>query len=334
MNEDRLKILQMLENGKLTADEAAALIEAIGAKPTLSTLSATAPAQRNKAHPKRSPQHTPQLRVEKFNLGEWLKQLLGVIAKSSHVETFDWTHDPTGIQQIAMESINGAVEYTGDEQSQFTVHAEKIVKAPDLAVAEEFARQVQLHVTPENGGNLLRVYAEYPKPPRHVEVIVSFTVHGPQRLQVNGSSSNGHVRINDVQGEVQARSTNGEVRLQQVIGTIHATTTNGDVKGEALTLEQASEFSSQNGAIRVTVDAGQASITATTVNGAVDLTLPQSYAGQVDARTQNGRVRTDFQTKITQRSQNWLVGSIGTGGDALLKLRSQNGNVTLALANA
>ena len=128
MNESRRKILQMLENGKLTADEAAALIEAIGAKPTLSTLSATAPAQRNKAHPKRSPQRAPQLRVDKFNLGEWLKQLLGVVAKSSHVETFEWTHDPTGIQQIAMESSNGAIECTGDNSSQFTVHAEKIVR--------------------------------------------------------------------------------------------------------------------------------------------------------------------------------------------------------------
>jgi len=330
MNEERRKILQMLENGKLTAAEATALIEAITITPTAPVLSANVPAHHSKTHPKRS----HQLSVDKLNLGEWLKQLLGVVAKLSHVETFDWTHDPIGIQQLAIESVNGAIAYTGHEQSQFVVHAEKMVKAPDLAAAEEFARQVQIHVTPENGGNLLHVYAEYPKPPRHVEVIVSFTVHGPQRLQVNGRSSNGPVRINDVQGEVQARSTNGEVRLQRIIGLIHATTTNGDVKGEALTLEQASEFASQNGAIRVTVDAGQAPITATTVNGAVHLTLPADYAGQLDARTQNGRVRTDSQTHITQRSQNWLVGSIGAGGEALLKLRSQNGNVTLALANS
>jgi Putative adhesin len=325
MNEERLKILQMVENGRVTADEAAALLEAISAEIIVPASPLRQPAPPMKADAKRTGQ---------FNLGEWLKQWIGAVAKSSHLETFDWTHDPTGIQQIAIESINGAIEYIGNEQSQFTVHAEKLIKAPDWPAAEEFARQVQIHVIPENDGKLLRVYAEYPKPPRYVEVVVSFTVHGPQRLQINGCSSNGSVRIKDVQGEVQARSTNGEVRLQRVMGTIQATTANGDVKGEALTLAQASEFASQNGTIRLHVEAGQASITATTVNGSVDLTLPQTYTGQVDARTQNGRVRTAFQTHITQRSQNWLVGSIGTGGDALLKLRSQNGHVTLALANS
>jgi hypothetical protein len=45
-------------------------------------------------------------------------------------------------------------------------------------------------------------------------------------------------------------------------------------------------------------------------------------------------VRTSFQPQITARARNRLIGQIGGGGEALLKLQSQNGDVTLAVATA
>lgn len=263
-------------------------------------------------------------------VGEWLKRLVAVTRKQKVEERFEQQIDAADLQKVVIKTTNGAIDYVGDAQDHLiAVHAYKRVKAPDLPTAEAFARQVAIHVEPQ--ADTLRIYHTYPKPPRHVEVEVSFTVNGPPTMNVAGHSTNGQVAMRQVDGAVQAESTNGEIRLDAIRGAVTAKCTNGGVSVKRLTLTAASEFRSQNGAIHVTVHQGQAPITATTVNGSVHLTLPPAYQGQLDARTQNGQVRSTFQTQITARSRNRLMGQIGGGAD-VLKLQSQNGNVTLAVA--
>ena len=264
-------------------------------------------------------------------LGEWLKQLFAVTRKQKVEEHFAQQIDGAGLRQVAIQTTSGAIDYVGDAQQQtITIQVHKVVKAPEAATAEAFARQVAIHVEPQAGA--LRIYHTYPKPPRHVEVAVSFLVNGPSTMDVHGRSTNGQVALRQVTGMVQAESTNGELRLAEINGAVTARCTNGNISAKRMTLTDVSKFSSQNGNVGVDFHQGQATITATTVNGSVHLTLPPDYQGQLDARTQNGQVRTTVQPQITTRVRNRLVGQIGGGGEALLELQSQNGDVTLAAA--
>jgi hypothetical protein len=266
------------------------------------------------------------------SLGDWLKRLVAVTRKQTVEERFEQQIDRASLQKVTIQTTNGAVDYVGDLQEAIAVQVYKRVKAPDRATAEAFARQVAIHIEPQ--ADTLRIYHTHPKPPRHVEVEVSFTVNGPPNMNVAGHSTNGQVALRQIDGSVQAESTNGELRLAEINGAVTARCTNGNVSAKRMTLTEASNFSSQNGAVRVDVHQGQAPITATTVNGSVHLTLPPDYRGQLDARTQNGQVRTTFQPQITARTRNRLIGQIGGGGEALLKLQSQNGDVTLTLVTA
>jgi len=321
MNEARIEILQMLDTGKVTADEATRLLNALQrnmpvpspTEPTIATATVTATSI--------PPAATP------FRLTEWLQALAGSAAKQKVEEHFDWELDSTALQTIAVQTVNGSLAYVGATQETIAVHAHKVVKAPDAATAAEFARQVQIRIEPQAG--VLRIYADYPKPPRHVEVQVTFAIQGPHAINLDGQSTNGHVTVTGVEGLVKARSTNGGVQLDGITGEIMAKSTNGDVQVNTVTLTTASHFASQNGSLRIHVQHGAAPITATTVNGGVSLTLPPTYNGQLDARTQNGNIRTDFPMQVTQRARNRVVGQIGGGGEALLKLQSQNGNITL-----
>lgn len=315
MSQEQMKVLQMLDEGKLTADEATTLLQKLASPITTIPAPATTEAPSAWA-----------------DIGEWLRRLLAVVVKEKVEEQADWQIDRADLQTVAVQTTNGAIDYRGDGQNTFAIQARKVVKAPDQATAAAFMQQVQIQLEPQ--ANTLRVYPTYPKPPRHVEVEVSFIIHGPQEINVNGHSTNGAVTLRQVAGVVQAESTNGEVRVSGINGTITAKCTNGGVSAKQLTLTGASEFRSQNGEVQVNVQQGQAPITATTVNGSVHLTLPPDYRGQIDARTQNGQVRSSFQTQITARARNRLIGQLGGGGEALLKLQSQNGDVTVALAPA
>lgn len=313
MSQEQMKVLQMLDEGKITTDEATTLLQKV-----VTPVTSVAPTLEGAASSPWS------------EIGEWLRKLLAVVNKEKVEEQVDSQIDSAGLQTVTVQSTNGAITYSGQDQNTIAIHAHKVVRAPDQATAAAFARQVEIRIEPQ--ADTLRIYATYPKPPRHVEVEVSFLINGPHRMNVNGHSTNGEVALRAVEGRVQAESTNGELRLAAINGAVTARCTNGNVSAKELTLTEASDFSSQNGAVRVDVHQGQAPITATTVNGSVHLTLPPDYQGQLDARTQNGQVRTTFQPQITTRARNRLIGQIGGGGEALLKLQSQNGDVTLAVA--
>jgi DUF4097 and DUF4098 domain-containing protein YvlB len=68
-------------------------------------------------------------------------------------------------------------------------------------------------------------------------------------------------------------------------------------------------------------------VTAKTSNGAIHVTLPAGFSGQLDAKTTNGRVHSELPVSVTQRSKRHLVGQIGEGGEATVKLRTLNGSI-------
>ena len=96
-------------------------------------------------------------------------------------------------------------------------------------------------------------------------------------------------------------------------------------------LEHEGVFSTSNGGIDVTIRSGVAPVTATTSNGPLEVTLPADFSGQLDAETSNGQVSSEFPilSGTSEKSKNRLVGQIGAGGAAMVKLRTSNGNISL-----
>lgn len=319
MSQEQTKILQMLEEGTITAEQATSLLKAVQRDPQAVPPAANEPKSTNMGAAEQG-----------FDWLEWLKALLKGAAKEQAEEHLDWNLARGAISTLAIQTVNGSLHYLGADQTTIAIHAHKRVKAPDLATAEALLSQVQVRIEEKEG--TLVIYPDYPKPPPMVEVQVNLVIHGPRTLNLTAHSTNGHVQISGVEGKVEAHSTNGEVEVHELAGAIQAKSTNGNVSVQALRLTDASEFVSQNGALSITIQQGQVPITATTVNGSLHLQLPAAYTGQLDARTQNGQVESAFPIRATQQSRNRLVGQLGAGGDTPLKLRSQNGNVTLALA--
>lgn len=311
---ERTKILEMLNEGKITAEEAERLLKALGKRP----------------------ESRPESWFDK------IASLFGV--REKYTEQLDWTFDGADVSLIKAETTNGSISLLGSEQDQVTVKAWKQVSAPSKEKAEEFAQQVQVHV--EQNGTEIHIYKEHPRPPLGYGVSVRYEISSPRTVGANLHTSNGAILIREIDGAVEAvtsngavelqggtgdvnvRTSNGKIQLQDAMGHVRANTSNGQIKA-ALKQLQEGVFNTSNGSINVNVREGNPPLTAKTANGSIRLTLPADFSGQLDAKTTNGRVHSDLPVSVTEGSKRRLVGQIGEGGETTVKLRTVNGSIHL-----
>ncbi len=143
---------------------------------------------------------------------------------------------------------------------------------------------------------------------------VTYLVKVPAGVHVDLRTVNGGVRLENVGGEVRASSTNGGVRGRIASASlIDARTTNG---GVALEL---------TGAL-----SPQGTVTLTSVNGGVELKVPQDTSAQVRARCTNGRVSVDDLpfTAEGEQTRRRVDGNLN-GGGGRIELQTTNGGVSL-----
>ncbi len=241
-------------------------------------------------------------------------------------EQLDWTFDGAGVSRIDAQTVNGSISLKGSDHDQVIVRAWKKVRGKRFG-AEEFAQEVEVCV--EQIGDEIRIYHEHPKPPKGVNVIVRYEIESPRTVDVNLRTVNDKVQISGIDGAIDATTVNGPIKLEGETGPIHAHTTNGEIETDIGLLINNAKFSTTNGSIDVKVHAGVAPVIATTTNGSIDLTLPADFAGCLDAKTNNGRVHSDFPILVAGKIKNRLEGKIGEGGEALVKLRNLNGSIHL-----
>lgn len=315
MSEERKEILRMLSEGKISAEEAERLLQAL---------------------PKRQPGrgHWPWF--------DWVSSFFGPKAECS--EQLDWTLDGTKVSTIDAQTDNGSISLRGSNQDQVLVNAWKKVRAPTEAAAKEFAQQVQIHA--ERQEDVIRIYKEHPIPPPGVNVSVRYEISAPRAIGANFRTNNGSIRIHEIDGAVESvtsngaielqggtgdvnlRTSNGAIRLRDATGHVRAETSNGRIEASVDQLKEG-VFSTSNGAINVAVRESNAPVTATTSNGSICLTLPADFSGQLDAKTGLGHVHSELPISGANGSRTRLVGQIGEGGETTIKLRALNGSIHL-----
>ena len=155
----------------------------------------------------------------------------------------------------------------------------------------------------------------------------------PRKTQLELSTVNdGDIRVERVEGELELGNVNGSIELTDVGGAVVAHTVNGKVLAT---------FS------RVAPDKAMAF---TSLNGAVDVTLPASIKANVRLRTDNGSAFTDFDLNVQPASNppdvedsrphggryrievnKVIYGSVNGGGPEI-EMRTFNGNIYLRKA--
>jgi hypothetical protein len=202
---------------------------------------------------------------------------------------------------------NGGIRVNGWDRNEIRVRAVIRAHARDEARARELVSAVQV----QTGGH--RVQAIGPQTSRREWWTVSYRIDVPRRTDLDLAARNGGITIDGVGGTIRFDTTNGGVRLADVAGSVRGRTRNGGVRvalagrqwdGEGLDVE--------------------------TTNGGVTIAIPDGYNAQLDTRTVNGSLRTDYPITV-QGELNYRRGlstTLGSGG-APIRIRTTNGGLRI-----
>ncbi len=272
-------------------------------------------------------------------------------------EDFHYTYPLSSGGRISLENLNGAVEISTWDKDSVDItgtkyaNSEQGVKDVKIDVSAS-PKLVQIRTIPAYG--LRNVGARY-------------TLHVPRRVQLDRiASSNGSIRIDDVEGLVNAHSSNGGIRVSRLKGSLDAQTTNGSIEASGQTgnatlrtsnggirveinkgalaastsngsitarvmqpdTEQPVRLESSNGHIDLSMDAVR-EVHANTSNSSIVVRLPDAIGARVRARTSNSSITTDFDVLTRGMiGKHSLEGTLGSGGP-LIDLSTSNGSIKL-----
>lgn len=165
-------------------------------------------------------------------------------------------------------------------------------------------------VCPDTGLGVWRGRPERRRRNYNNDVQVDFRVFIPSGARLIARLLNGQINTLPLQSDINAQIVNGELNISSFRAV------------EAVTV---------NGAIVVSVGETDVAnpIVCRAVNGCITLKLPSQPDAEVQARTLNGNISTDFPLTVQgQFNSNWVNGMIGSGGRKLT-LETNNGSIEL-----
>lgn len=280
--EERMAILRMVQDGKITADEAASLLRAIETAEEREAGFGEAGDQAggwsgsqggNQGGSQSAGQGTgtfiPEGGLISEDLLQSIKQGLFGLFGTGHQFEEEITEDfaAEGPVRIDFASTNGRVEVKGWDGPGFKLHLVKTVRAADRAAAEQVAKDL-------------------------VEVI---NVPGNLSVKMRDGIRGWNVGLTieallprDRVGELNLRTSNGRIEATDfTCATCHITSSNGRIVAEGLKASQATLHTS-NGSI--TANGLKGSVDAGTSNGSITVGL-DGASGDVRLHTSNGSIR-------------------------------------------
>ena len=213
---------------------------------------------------------------------------------------------------IAVDSgRNGGIRINGENRSDVLIRACVQTWGTSDEAAKSLAQGIRISTSPV-------VKAESVD---ETNWSVSYEVRVPNSTNLKLNAHNGGISISSVEGTLEFETTNGGVSLQDVAGDVRGRTTNGGVKVELL-------GSSWRGN----------GLDVTTTNGGVHLSMPESYAANIETGTTNGGFKSDIaalnipqdENKASWHSRAKRLNAALNGGGAPIRIMTTNGGVKIS----
>jgi DUF4097 and DUF4098 domain-containing protein YvlB len=146
--------------------------------------------------------------------------------------------------QLTVANVNGSIEISGWDQSTIDITATKYAETPELL------DQVKVDVATDSTGVHIRTLT-----PESGNVGVKYAIKVPRGVQLADiHSTNGSLRINEVDGAANLHTTNGSVRVVKARGKLEIQTSNGSVDMQEV--EGEAQVTTSNGSVRASAIRG------------------------------------------------------------------------------
>lgn len=205
--------------------------------------------------------------------------------------------------------LNGGVEIIGWNKDSIAISARIQVNARTMDDADDTARQLKI----EASGGTIKVSGGSSPFGRRQHWGVNLIVMVPRKQDLDISTQNGPLSVQDVASSMDLETQNGPLSLTGVGGDVHASAQNGPLSIELLGTRWEGT-----------------GLDATTQNGPADLTIPDNYNAKIEFGTVNGPMDVGFPMTVTisGRVKNRISTTLGTGG-APVRVVTTNGPMTV-----
>src|SRR5262245_53798926 len=190
--------------------------------------------------------------------------------------------DPSRPARIEIALFSGDISVEGYDGKEIIVVADAPIRDADQGEPPraDGLRRIQsssVGLTVEEGDNKVSVRMDFS--PKNVDL----QVRVPRRTSVHANLVNGgDIEITGLDGEHELQNVNGDVIAMNVSGSAVMNSTNGDVRATFASVDTARSMSF------------------TSFNGDVDITLPANLAADLLVASQQGDVFTDFDVRAEQ----------------------------------
>jgi DUF4097 and DUF4098 domain-containing protein YvlB len=274
-------------------------------------------------------------------------------------EDLEYSHELKPGGRVTIENFNGLVEVLSWEKDEVritgTKHASTEADLKNLkvetTVAGESVRIRAVRPDRRSGNMGAKLFIRVPRKVTLEQVATSNggirveDIDGDAKLQTsNGSvqvrrvtglldarTSNGTIEADDLGGQTTLRTSNGAIRLGRVRGPVDAITSNASVTARMINSAAGEplRFRSSNGSIDVELESFSGNeVRASTSNSAITLRLPATARATVRAHTSHKQVETDFDVRRAEAQPHRLEGDIG-GGGPVLQLTTSNAAIRI-----
>jgi hypothetical protein len=255
----------------------------------------------------------------------------------------------TGTPEIRMTTFDGAIEIRSWDRSEVVIDIEK--RGPTAEAVGE------LEVTAVQDGHRIQVEVRRPSGERGLLGIglnmsrsAKLVASVPRQVNLMARTGDGSILAERLTGRLELRTGDGSVRGTGLEGELSVHTGDGSVTLEGVDgrlqlvtgdggVSVAGRFSvvqaeTADGSITLRAEPGSAMAEDWSVSsgdGGITLYLPGAFDAMLDARTGDGRIRSDLDVagaSSERRERRSLRGRLGAGGRTL-RIRTGDGSISL-----
>src|SRR5690242_18157268 len=191
---------------------------------------------------------------------------------------------------VSVENSNGSIEIVGWDQNTVEINGTKYASTEGLLS--------DLRVEMSGSAGSVHVRTVRPTEIWHGNAGVRYSLRVPKKVLLDRiTSSNGAIRVEDIQGNANLRSSNGMIRITRLAGALEAGTSNGRIEARLMhpSVHRQVRLDSSNGHIELRMDGREVpEVRAHTSNSTVVVYLPGSTNARVQARTTHGSITSEF----------------------------------------
>lgn len=211
--------------------------------------------------------------------------------------------------KISLSNINGDVSITACDCSEVSL------QATITASSQEARDRISIEI--DQTDSKLKVETRYKKNEKR-------------------SWNNNYSKVNyilSVPNKVNFRKlslVNGDLKISGVSGTLNANLVNGELESDGLTANTRIDMVNGDMTVKFTDLSNAETIRLTSVNGDINVYLPDDASADLDAETVSGSISNDFGIEVIKGKYvgRTMKGEIG-GGDVAIDMENVNGRIAV-----